>query len=69
VAELKRAVQAFLADHPGSSRRQIAGAVDLPTAAVYNRVMRELRAEGKVVKSGERGQAVYSPAGAARGDT
>jgi len=49
----------FLQTNPGSTRKQIERAVNVPSVAVYNRVMRELKAEGAVVQKGKRGRAAY----------
>jgi len=61
--QLKRKVVEFLKANPGSTRKQIEKSVKVPSVAVYNRVMRELKAEGTVVQKGERGKAVYGVKG------
>jgi hypothetical protein len=57
--ELKQQVVVFLKANPGSTRKQIGEAVSFPSAAVYNRIIGELKAGGVVVQKGKRGKAVY----------
>jgi hypothetical protein len=59
--KLKERIQAFLRANPGSSRKEILRAAKIPTEAVYNRVMGELREAGVVTVKGERRFARYFP--------
>lgn len=64
---LKATVQQYLNQHPWSTRMQIVRAANLPTQAIYNRVMGELRKQGKVVAQGQKAKAVYALKGAKAG--
>jgi len=62
-AGLKQRVVAFLKANPGSTRKQIEAEVKFPSAAVYTRLMKELKAERLVVQKGQRGKATYRAKG------
>lgn len=59
IAGLKKRIVAFLGGVQAASRKQIIEAARVPTPALYNRVMGELREEGLVASEGIKARAVY----------
>jgi hypothetical protein len=64
VGQIKDQVRKFLAAHPWSNRKQIAAAGGIPTPAIYNRIMGELRQARLVVARGQKAKTVYAVKGA-----
>ena len=62
VEQIKAQVCKFLATHPWSNRKKIAAAGGIPTAAIYVRIMGELRQAKRVVARGKKAKTVYSVA-------
>ena len=67
VADLKGQVKAFLAKHRWATRRQLTQVVDLPTQAIYRRIMEELQNEGHVISRGIKANVTYALKGAGGG--
>jgi len=60
VEQIKAQVCKFLAAHPWSNRKKIAAAAGIPTAAIYVRIMGELRQAKRVVARGKKAKTVYA---------
>jgi hypothetical protein len=58
--KIKAGVRAFLGKHPAASRKALTKAVRFPSAALYNRIMGELKKAGEVMQKGEKSKTVYS---------
>jgi len=65
LGKMKSEVTSFLARHPWANRKQITEAARIPTQAIYNRIIAELKHAGQVISRGEKSKTVYSIKGAA----
>lgn len=59
IATLKDEVVSYLGSVDSASRKQIIEAAGIPTPAIYNRIVGELREEGLVGSQGQKAKAVY----------
>lgn len=64
VAELKAQVRAHLAKQRWATRKELTAVVDLPTQAIYRRIMTELQEAGDIISKGEKAKRVYALKGA-----
>jgi hypothetical protein len=63
IEQIKDHVRRFLAAHPWSNRKQIATTAGIPTPAIYNRIISELKQAGLVVAKGQKAKTVYAVKG------
>lgn len=63
LAGFKKQIVSFLNQNPWSSRNQITTAVKIPSAALYNRIISELKSEKALVAKGKRSKTLYAPHG------
>jgi hypothetical protein len=60
VEQLKAQVRAYLAKHRWATRKELTAAIDLPTQAIYRRIMTELHKAGDIISKGEKAKRVYA---------
>lgn len=60
VEQLKDQVRAYLAKHRWATRKELTAAIDLPTQAIYRRIMTELHKAGDIISKGEKAKRVYA---------
>jgi len=65
---IKEKIQVFLSKHPWSSRKTILGAIDIPSAPIYHRLMTELREQGAVMAQGQKAKTLYAMKGSSMRD-
>ena len=59
-ASLKRQIKTFLARQRWSTRKELTRVVELPTQAIYRRIMQELQDAGEIVSKGEKSKTKYA---------
>ena len=64
VRQAKDKIKSFLRSHPWATRKEMSGVADIPTQAIYRRIITELRTTGEVISRGEKSKAVYALGGA-----
>lgn len=67
VEQLKGQVRAYLAKHRWATRKELTSAINLPTQAIYRRIMTELHDAGDIISKGEKAKRVYALKGKATG--
>lgn len=65
VEAIKDKLSAFLQTEGWVTRRQLESVVEIPTQALYRRVIGEMREEGRIVSKGQKAKTVYSAPGTA----
>ena len=64
VQRAKDKIKKYLQAHPWATRKEMSGVADIPTQAIYRRIITELRTSGEVISLGEKSKAVYALKGA-----
>jgi hypothetical protein len=60
LSKMKERIREYLKDHPESCKKDIIKAAKVPTAAIYNRLMAELKEAKELAVKGDKRSAVYS---------
>jgi len=60
VQQAKNKIKKFLKAHPWATRKEMSNVADIPTQAIYRRIITELRTSGEVISQGEKSKAVYA---------
>ena len=63
VQAAKDKIKKYLKGHPWATRKEMSGVADIPTQAIYRRIITELRTSGEVISLGEKSKTVYALAG------
>jgi hypothetical protein len=64
IEQIKDHVRKFLGSHPWSNRKRIATTASIPTPAIYNRIITELKQAGLIIAKGQKAKTVYALKGA-----
>lgn len=66
VDKIKNKIKSFLAQHPWSNRKDITAAADIPSMAIYNRIISELKDSKTVIAFGEKARTTYALKGTSK---